>query len=260
MADYRKALFSLKFEKGGLKYNLLAGETPCNLGFETDPEELKKYNFLKDSPVKQEFKYNQNKGIGWNTFKTYSDEFLYEPTCENFKDMPDEIWNTIFKKVYWDGINGDQIKNQGIANMLSYIAFKSGGVMYLSINLPNTLKSFGYELKPKENVNLNKFENILNIGKLNSEFADFINEIDAKGKSPELFDKLFFDYEKATTIRNFDVGSAYSFGKQRNENQILVNTFYLLNKPYASSIKEKTIFFGGILGIIGGLIILSRFE
>lgn len=245
MADYRKALFSLKFEKGGLKYNLLAGETPCNLGFETDPEELKKYNFLKDSPVKQEFKYNQNKGIGWNVFKTYSDEFLYEPTCENFKDMPDEIWNTIFKKVYWDGINGDQIKNQGIANMLSYIAFKSGGVMYLSINLPITLKSFGYELKPKKNVN------ILNVdlSKLDSEYTDIINEIDAKGKSPELFDKLFFDYEQEIIPL-----------QQRNENQILVNTFYLLNKPYASSIKEKTIFFGGILGIVGGLIILSRFE
>ena len=46
------------------------------------------------------FKFNQNKGINWSVFKTYSDEYVYEPTCENFKEMPDEIWNTIFKKLY----------------------------------------------------------------------------------------------------------------------------------------------------------------
>lgn len=243
MADYRKALFSLKFEKGGLEYNLLAGETPCNLGFETDPEELKKYNFLKDSPVKQEFKYNQNKGIGWNVFKTYSDEFLYEPTCENFKDMPDEIWNTIFKKVYWNGVNGDQINNQGVANMLSYIALKSNGIIYLSNVLQKYFTSLGYKLKPKENFNLMDW----NLSKLDSEYIDIINEIDAKGKSSELYDKLFFDYER--DIIPLD---------QRKENDILINSFYILNKPYASSLKERTLFLGGILGVIGGLVILSR--
>jgi hypothetical protein len=243
MANYIKALFSIKLDLGGLKYNLLAGETPCNLGSETDPKELKKYNFLKDSPVKPEFKYNENKGIGWNIFKLYSNEFLYEPTCENFKEMPDEIWNTIFKKVYWNGINGDEIKNQGIANMLSYIALKSGGIMYLSINLPNILKSFGYELKPKQNVN------ILNVdlSKLDSEFTYIINEIDAKGKSSELYNKLFFDYEKNIIPL-----------EERKENDILINPFYILNKPYASSITEKLLFLGGILGIVGGLIIFSK--
>lgn len=243
MADYRKSLFSTKLEVGGLKYSLLAGETPCNLGYEQDPEELKKVQFLKDAPVKTELKYNVNKGIGWNVFKTYSEEYLYEPTCENFKEMPDEIWNTIFKKVYWDGVNGDQIKNQGVANMLSYIALKSGGLMYLNINLEKTLKDFGYTIDKPAN------QNILNmdLSKLSFQYTDAINEINAKGKSSELFDRLFFDYQKDIIPVN-----------ERQENQTLINRFYLLNKPYASSFKDKTLFLGGVLGVIGGLIILSR--
>lgn len=245
MADYRKALFSIKLKVGGLKYNLLAGETPCNLGIETDPEELKKLQFLKDSPVKTELKYNQNKSINWSVFKSYSDEYVYEPTCENFKEMPDEIWNTIFKKQYWDSISGDKIKNQGVANMISYIALKSNGVILSSALLESKLKEFGFKAKVKANQNVFDF----NISKLDDEYIDFINDLDAKGKSPELFDKLFFGYE--SDIIPLD---------QRKENENLINTFYILNKPYASSFKEKTLFIGGVLGVIGGLVILSRLE
>jgi hypothetical protein len=245
MADYRKALFLIKLKVGGLKYNLLAGETPCNLGIETDPEELKKLQFLKDSPVKTELKYNQNKSINWSVFKSYSDEYVYEPTCENFKEMPDEIWNTIFKKQYWDSISGDKIKNQGVANMISYIALKSNGVILSSALLESKLKEFGFKAKVKPNQNVFDF----NISKLDDEYIDFINDLDAKGKSPELFDKLFFGYE--SDIIPLD---------QRKENENLINTFYILNKPYASSFKEKTLFIGGVLGVIGGLVILSRLE
>ena len=247
MADYRKALFSIKLEVGGLKYNLLAGDTPCDLGIETDPDELKKFDFLKDAVVKPQFKFNQNKGIYWSIFKTYSDEYVYEPTCENFKEMPDEIWNTIFKKQYWNNIGGDKIKNQGVANVLSYIALKGGslGVVYLQNNLQKIFNSYGYTLKPKENVNIMN----VNWGNLDDEYIDIINELDAKGKSPELFDKLFFGYE--SDIIPLD---------QRKENENVINTFYILNKPYASSFKDKTLFIGGILGVIGGLVILSRLE
>ena len=254
MADYRKTLFSIRSEVGGLKYSLLAGDTPCNLGVETDPEELKKFDFLKDAPVKPEFKFNVNKGIYWSVFKSYSDEYLYEPTCENFKEMPDEIWNTIFKKLYWNNIGGDQIKNQGVANMLSYIALKSIGVVYLQNNLQKIFKSYGYEIKPKQNVTIMN----VNWGSLDSEYIDIINELDAKGKSPELFDKLFFDYERDIKTPNYEFGSIYKFFGQTKGNEMLINKFYLLNKPYASSIKEKTLFIGGILGVIGGLVILSR--
>jgi len=247
MADYRKALFSIKLQVGGLKYNLLAGDTPCDLGIETDPDELKKFDFLKDAVVKPQFKFNQNKGIYWSVFKSYSDEYVYEPTCENFKEMPDEIWNTIFKKQYWNNIGGDKIKNQGVANVLSYIALKGAslGVVYLQNNLQKIFNSYGYTLKPKQNVNIMN----VNWGNLDDEYIDIINELDAKGKSPELFDKLFFGYE--SDIIPLD---------QRKENENVINSFYFLNKPYASSFKDKTLFIGGILGVIGGLVILSRLE
>ena len=245
MADYRKALFSIKLQVGGLKYNLLAGDTPCNLGIETDTEELKKMQFLKDLLKKTELKYNQNKGINWSVFKSYSDEYVYEPTCENFKEMPDEIQNTILKKQYWDSINGDKIKNQGVANIISYIALRSNGVLLSSALLESKLKEFGFVPKVKENQNIFT----INISKLDDEYIDFINDLDAKGKSPELFDKLFFGYE--SDIIPLD---------QRKENENLINKFYILNKPYASSIKDKTLFIGGVLGVIGGLVILSRLE
>lgn len=245
MADYRKALFSIKLKVGGLKYNLLAGDTPCNLGIETDPDELKKFDFLKDAVVKPQFKFNQNKGINWSVFKSYSDEYIYEPTCENFKEMPDEIWNTIFKKQYWNSINGDKIKNQGVANIISYIALRSNGVILSSALLESKLKEFGYVPKVKANQNIFT----INISKLDDEIIDFINELDAKGKSPELFDKLFFGYESDIIPLN-----------QRKENENLIDTFYLLNKPYASSFKDKTLFIGGVLGVMVGLVILSRLE
>jgi hypothetical protein len=245
MADYRKALFSIKLKVGGLKYNLLAGETPCNLGIETDPDELKKFDFLKDAPVKPQFKFNQNKGINWSVFKSYSDEYVYEPTCENFKEMPDEIWNTIFKKQYWDSINGDKIKNQGVANVISYIALRSNGIILSSALLESKLKEFGFNPKVKTNQNIFT----INISKLDDEIIDFINELDAKGKSPELFDRLFFGYENDIIPLN-----------QRKENENLIDTFYLLNKPYASSFKDKTLFLGGVLGVMVGLVILSRLE
>jgi hypothetical protein len=161
--------------------------------------------------------------------------------------MPDEIWNTIFKKQYWNNIGGDKIKNQGVANVLSYIALKGGslGVVYLQNNLQKIFNSYGYTLKPKQNVNIMN----VNWGNLDSEYIDIINELDAKGKSPELFDKLFFGYE--SDIIPLD---------QRKENENVINSFYFLNKPYASSFKDKTLFIGGILGVIGGLVILSRLE
>ena len=89
----------------------------------------------------------------------------------------------------------------------------------------------------------------VNWSNLDDEYIDIINELDSKGKSPELFDKLFFGYESDIIPSD-----------KRKEDDILINKFYLLNKPYASSIKDKTLFLGGILGVIGGLVILSRLE
>ena len=59
-------------------------------------------------------------------------------------------------------------------------------------------------------------------------------------------------------IKSFDYERDIIPLGQRKENQLLINKFYILNKPYASSFKEKTLFIGGILGVIGGLVILSR--
>jgi hypothetical protein len=169
-----------------------------------------------------------------------------------------EEWNTIFKKQYWNNIGGDKIKNQGVANVLSYIALKGAslGVVYLQNNLQKIFNSYGYTLKPKPNVNIMN----VNWGNLDDEYIDIINELDAKGKSPELFDKLFFGYESDIKTPNYEYGSIYNNSGKSKKNENVINSFYLLNKPYASSFKDKTLFLGGILGVIGGLVILSRLK
>jgi len=176
MADYRKALFLIQFDKEGLKHNFLAGDIPCNLGFETNPEELKKLQFLN----KKEFKYNYNHGISWDFFKDNAKELGYDATCENFKEMPDYIFNVIFKLKRWDNVKADKIKNQGIANIIAI-----NGIL---VNLLETLKKFGYVRKYNYSSDIKT--NLENSFSVIDEDIDFINKLDAEGKSSMLFDEL----------------------------------------------------------------------
>ena len=40
--------------------------------------------------------------------------------------MPDDIWGLIYKKGYWNPMQGDQIRNQAIANTFVEMAWGSG--------------------------------------------------------------------------------------------------------------------------------------
>jgi hypothetical protein len=171
MADYKKIVSVIKSRRNGLSAQGFSSDgTPCDLGTSFN-------SFLK-----KEIKNNSSFGIDWDTFKFYAKELGYDPTCENFKTMPDTIYNVLFKLTIWDSIGGDKIKNQGIANIL---------VLYYGLGLitvMEALKKFGYipPYKTSEDI----ATNITNAFKLSDSDIDFINKLDAEGKSPLLFNEL----------------------------------------------------------------------
>jgi hypothetical protein len=171
MADYKKIVSVMKNRTKGLSaQGFSTQETGCDLG--------SSYNEF----LKKEVKKNKSFGIDWDTFKVYADEYGYYATCENFKTMPDTIYNVLFKLTIWDSIGGDKIKNQGVANIL---------VLYYGLGLFSVyeaLKKFGYVPPYKSSSDI--ATNLTNSFKLSDDTIDFINKLDAEGKSPLLFNEL----------------------------------------------------------------------
>lgn len=106
MADWTKIVANIRKEEGGLS---------------RAQSDSARYN-----PVPDGSGYHTNKGIQWKTFKDSASIIGYDPTPKLFYDMPDHIWNAIFKRVYWDAIGGDHIKSQAIANTLADFAWGAG--------------------------------------------------------------------------------------------------------------------------------------
>jgi hypothetical protein len=174
MADYKKIVSIIKSKNKGFSWSMSSQEAPCDLG-STDTKSI--FGVKKN---------NTSYGITWDEFVFNANSLGYEASCENFKNMPDIIYNVIFKKVYWDSIQGDKIKNQGIANSL---AGKRG--FGLSI-LFDALKKFGY-VRPYSS------GSISNSFRLIDSDIDFINKLEAEGKSPLLFEELNKDKQTLNT-------------------------------------------------------------
>jgi hypothetical protein len=216
MAVYTKIVSFIKSKEGGLSSATTdtASNNPSNCG--------------KGSNGKP---YHTNKGITWSTFKGLSSKLGYSATCDNFLKMPDDIWGKIYKDGFWNPMQGDRIQNQAIANSFVEMAWGSGvGSNTSSKGAIAYLKNF---FKTKYN---KSFSNITQI-------VDYANELDDNGQTPQLFEKLY-DFRK----------SLYTSFNQPSNLKGWINrldSFYLLNKPYATSTKTKTITFGILLVIAG---------
>ena len=76
-------------------------------------------------------------GVTFETYKTYCmNNKLPSPTTESLKKMSDEHWNSIFKTMYWDRWNADEIKSQSVANILVDWLWASG---IYAIKRPQTI-------------------------------------------------------------------------------------------------------------------------
>ena len=174
MADYRKIVSIIKSKNKGFSWSMSSQEAPCDLG-STDTKSI--FGVKKN---------NTSYGVTWDEFVFNSNSLGYEASCENFKNMPDIIYNVIFKKVYWDSIQGDKIKNQGIANSL--VGKRGFGLSILF----DALKKFGY-VRPYSS------GSISNSFRLIDSDIDFINKLEAEGKSPLLFEELNKDKQTLNT-------------------------------------------------------------
>jgi len=126
--------------------------------------------------------WHTNKGITWETFST-NGKLGYVVNQTNWETMPDNIWNLIFKKIYWDNVGGDALKSQAIAN---YLADWSWGAYYVTAvkNLQQVLnRSFGYKLAEDGKIGrttiaaANKVDAAKLLVALKNEQIDFYNQV-----------------------------------------------------------------------------------
>lgn len=62
--------------------------------------------------------WHTNKGVTYPVFEAASKKFGFENNATNFINMPDAIWDKIAKGLYWDDLNLDQLKSDGVAAQL----------------------------------------------------------------------------------------------------------------------------------------------
>ena len=218
MADYRNIISFIKSKEGGLSSattdTASRNSSPCGNGSNGKP-------------------YHTNKGVTWSTFSSNASSLGYSSSCSNFLNMPDDIWGKIYKQGYWNPMKGDDVKNQAIANTFVEMAWGSGVGGATSF-----LKQF---FKTSYN---KSFANI-------SEIVNYVNDLDKKGQTPELFEKLY----------DFRANKYKALNQPKNLKGWLnrLDAFYVLNKPYALSKSNKLALVLGIgLIALGGAYIYVR--
>ena len=225
MVNYKNLVPFIKIKEGGIsgtpKDSASKNPSPCG----------------KD---RQGYPYHTNKGVQWATFKLLASKGGYTASCDNFLKMPDDIWNRIYKVGFWDEIQGDRIKNQAIANTFVEMVWGSGiGSVSRGTGAVGWLNSFF-----KKNYN----QNLTSI----TQMVDFVNKLDSEGKTPELFEKLNnFRASKYKALNQ----PAFTKGWLNR-----LNAFYILNKPYAISKKEKTSIALGVILIVAGATLYYKYA
>jgi len=225
MVNYKNIIPFIKIKEGGISANpkdsASNNPSPCGKDSQGNP-------------------YHTNKGIQWATFKALASKGGYIASCDNFLKMPDDIWNKVYKVGFWDEIQGDRIKNQAIANTFVEMVWGSGlGSVSRGTGAVGWLNSFF-----KKNYN----QNLTTI----TQMVDYVNKLDNEGKTSDLFEKLNNfrkDKYKALNQPTFLKGWLNR-----------LNSFYVLNKPYAISTKEKTSIGLGLLLIVAGVTLYYKYA
>jgi lysozyme family protein len=226
MANYTSIVGFIKAKEGGLSSATTdtASNNPSNCG-----------NGKNGKP------YHTNKGVTWTTFKGSASKLGYSANCDNFLKMPNDIWGKIYKEGYWNPMQGDRIKNQAIANTFVEMAYMSGVGSNTS-----TRGAIGYLKKFFKTIYNKNLDNITQV-------VNYVNDLEDKGQSPQLFEKLI-DFRK----------SLYTSFNQPSNLKGWINrldAFYLLNKPYAISkeTKTKTSIALGVVLILAGATIYYKY-
>lgn len=135
MANYRKILEHVKTSEGG---------------YSADPED-NALKFGHSGVIGLDRRYpnlpiHTYRGVTWATWKEYARRKKFTPTGKSFVDMTLSQWEDLLKTMYWDAILGDQIKSQGIAEII-FEAIWGGGSATLIRDLQNFLRVRNYNIR-----------------------------------------------------------------------------------------------------------------
>jgi hypothetical protein len=225
MADYKNIVPFIRRVEGGLS---------------SDPKDSASKN---SSPCgsRNGLPIHTNKGITWTSFQNLASKAGYVASCDNFIKMPDDIWLKVYKVGYWDAVKGDEIRNQAIANVFVEMTWGSGlGCTNFTVCKSGTRPFMNRFFKENYNKNFSTID----------EFVAFVNELDKKGKTPELFEQLH--QFRAERYKGMPSAPYHLTGWLRR-----LDEFYILNKPYAISNQEKIKATGLFVGL--GLIVFGGF-
>lgn len=87
--------------------------------------------------------WHTNKGVTYTTFVEASKKFGFENNENNFINMPDSIWDKIAKGMFWDSLNLDKLKSDGVAFQLFSWKWGAGSGWYS--RMKNYLNSKGID-------------------------------------------------------------------------------------------------------------------
>lgn len=135
MANYRKILEHVKTSEGG---------------YSADPED-NALKFGHSGVIGLDRRYpnlpvHTYRGVTWASWKEYARRKGFTPTGKSFVDMTLSQWENLLKTMYWDSILGDQIKSQGIAEII-FEAIWGGGSATLIRDLQNFLRVRDYNIR-----------------------------------------------------------------------------------------------------------------
>jgi hypothetical protein len=91
--------------------------------------------------------WHTNKGIIYTTFVSASKRFGFENNAENFINMPDAIWTKIAKGLFWDDLNLDTLKSDGVAFQLFSWHWGAGTGWFKRMNTYLTSKGIDWNGK-----------------------------------------------------------------------------------------------------------------
>lgn len=213
MADYRAAISFIQKKEGGISDATTdtAHRNPSPCDFDGDGKPA-----------------HTNKGIQWVVFRDNASKLGYSANCANFKEMPDWIWERIYKDQYWDKIKATSLENQAIANFAVEWAWMSG--VYGALRqFEKYYDSKGKRLRGWDAVN----------GQLNK---------DSRENSQQLLDNLM-KFRKDFYI---STGQTANLGGWTAR----LEAFYDENIHYVTENKEKVLLWAALLIVAGGGLLL----
>ena len=178
MADLNKLIGHILFFEGGHSANPKDGcaKLPTNVkGKVINPATGRAY----DAKHPENF-IHTNKGVCYMTYLGYCTKKKRTPVISEYLEMPFSLWKDIYKVLFWDVIQGDKIKLQGIAEFLVDAIWGSGqgGVAvlikqiqsYLNAKFKTTLQPTG-RIDTKTLAALNQY---ISTDKIYQDFITFL--------------------------------------------------------------------------------------